>query len=212
MTPYVPAVPRSRFITPSAPILRPEPPAGRDWLHEVKFDGWRAQIHVEGATATIYGKNGGDLTARFRSIARIAETLPFKSVVLDSEIVAPDASGRPDFYALMRGVRDGCCAYCFDVLVFNGVPMFNDPIEQRRALLRRVLKREATDTLRVSHAFKDADRVLAHCAQHSLEGIVSKRCGSRYVAGPNPDWIKVKTAAWREANKSRWELFARVRT
>jgi bifunctional non-homologous end joining protein LigD len=194
---------------PSAPVLASEPPTGRDWLYDLKHDGFRAQMHLVDGAATIYGKNGGDLTRRFRKLADAVAALPFKSLILDGEIVAPDVSGWPNFYALMRGERDGCCVYCFDILAFNGVPMVNEPLEARRALVRRVLKREATDTLRTSHAFHSAAAVLELCAEHGLEGVVCKRRGSRYVSGPNPDWIKVKTPEWREANKDRWRLFVR---
>jgi ATP dependent DNA ligase domain len=56
------------FIKPMAPTLAKVPPAGPDWIHEVKFDGWRAQVHIEDGAATLYSKNGADITRRFRSL------------------------------------------------------------------------------------------------------------------------------------------------
>ena len=64
------------FIKPMAPGLAKTPPAGADWIHEVKFDGWRAQIHVEGGSATIYSKNGADYTKRFRALRHTIEGIP----------------------------------------------------------------------------------------------------------------------------------------
>jgi bifunctional non-homologous end joining protein LigD len=84
-------------------------------LHEVKHDGFRAQLHLADNAVTIYGKNGGDLTRRFRLIAAAIASLPFESVILDAELVACDPDGTPNFYAMMRGAKDGCCAYCFDL-------------------------------------------------------------------------------------------------
>jgi bifunctional non-homologous end joining protein LigD len=202
-------VPRTAFIEPSAPVLRPEPPIGPEWLHEVKHDGWRAQIHLAGAVATVYGKNGGDLTGRFRGLAAAIEALPVESVILDAELVACDDDGTPNFYALMRGAKDGCCAYCFDLLALDGRSYVTRPLDERRGLLRRVMRRARRDTLRLSEAFDDPHALLAVCEKHGLEGIVSKLREDRYRSGPNRNWIKVKTATWRAANRERYKLFER---
>jgi hypothetical protein len=59
---------RSPFITPTAAVLRPAPPSGHGWLHEVKFDGWRAQLHKSGDDVVIFSRNGADYTRRFRAV------------------------------------------------------------------------------------------------------------------------------------------------
>jgi bifunctional non-homologous end joining protein LigD len=202
---YVASVPRNRFIEPSAPVLRPEPPIGPEWLHEVKHDGWRAQIHLRNDKATIYGKNGGDLTRRFRFLATVVERLPITSAIIDAELV--DADGTPNFYAMMRGAPHGCCAYCFDLLEFDGRSLVVAPLEDRRYLLRRLLKRADKDTLRLSETFDDPITLLGACEKTGLEGIVSKRRGDPYHSGSKSGWIKVKTAAWRAANRERHKLF-----
>lgn len=207
-------MPRSRFIPPSAPVLRPEPPCGPEWLHEVKHDGWRAQIHLSAPpkagsprSVTIYGKNGGDLTRRFRGIAAAVARLPVASAVIDAELVACDANGAPDFYALMRGAPHGCCAYCFDLLDLDGRSLLIAPLEERRHLLRRLMRRAEIATLRLSETFDDPVTLLKACEKHGLEGIVSKRRDAPYVGGTRGGWIKVKTAVWRAANRDRHELF-----
>lgn len=200
-------MPVSRFIEPSSPVLRREPPIGREWVHEVKHDGFRAQLHLVSGVATIYGKNGGDLTKRFQGIAAAVLALPFESVILDAELVACDHDGMPNFYALMRGARDGCCAYCFDLLELDGRSLIARPLEERRGFLRRVMRRARRDTLRLSEAFEDPLELLAVCEKHGLEGIVSKRRDAPYVSGTRGGWIKVKTATWRAANRERYKLF-----
>jgi bifunctional non-homologous end joining protein LigD len=105
-------VPHNRFIEPSSPVLHLEPPVVPEWLHEVKHDGWRAQLHLRGGKATIFGKNGGDLTRRFRAIVAAVERLPAASAIVDGELVACNADGTPNFYAMMRGAPHGCYAYC----------------------------------------------------------------------------------------------------
>jgi ATP-dependent DNA ligase len=153
--PQIETVPRNRFIEPAAPVLRPEPPVGPDWLHEVKHDGWRAQIHLRDGAVAIFGKKGGDLSRRFRSIAAAVERLPITSAIIDAELVACNADGAPNFYAMMRGAPHGCCAYCFDLLEFDGRPLVVAPLEERRYLLRKLLKRAGNDDLRLSEVFDD---------------------------------------------------------
>jgi bifunctional non-homologous end joining protein LigD len=111
---------RIAFIEPSAPVLRREPPIGPEWLHEVKHDGWRAQLHVSDSKSIIYSKRGIDLTCRFRPIAIASATLPCNSAVIDAELVACDEAGLPSFGALMTGAPHGCCAWCFDLLELDG--------------------------------------------------------------------------------------------
>ena len=199
------------FIAPSLPVLRREPPDGPEWLHEVKHDGWRAQLHLTDGKVAIFGKNGGDLTQRFRSIAAAVAALPVESVVLDAELVACDPDGTRNFYAMLGGAKDGCCAYCFDLLVLEGQSRVGAPLEERRGLLRRVMRRARRDTLRLSEAFDDPHDLLAACERHGLEGIVSKRRDAPYVSGSRSGWIKVKTATWRAVNRERYKLFERDR-
>ena len=81
------------FIKPMAPTLAKIPPAGPDWLHEVKFDGWRMQLHVEQGEAALYSKNGTDYTKRFRALRDTIESIPVKSAIIDCELVACDDTG-----------------------------------------------------------------------------------------------------------------------
>ena len=79
---------------------RKVPPAGPDWLHEVKFDGWRAQIHIEDGAATLYSKNGADITRRFSSLRPALARV--ESAVVDCELIACDETGMPSFRSLMN--------------------------------------------------------------------------------------------------------------
>src|SRR5262249_14754866 len=84
------AVSEFRFIPPCSPIRAKEVPAGDDWLHEVKFDGYRVQVHKVGSRVIIYSRNGHDFTERFPSIAQLLHELPAKAAVVDGEVVASD--------------------------------------------------------------------------------------------------------------------------
>jgi bifunctional non-homologous end joining protein LigD len=84
------------------------------------------------------------------------------------------------------------------------------PLEERRARLHQLLCGADGDLLRFSESFDDPDKLLAAAVELGLEGIVSKKRDQPYRSGKNTGWIKVKTAAWREANRDRWEMFERT--
>jgi len=110
-----------RFIPPCSPIRAKEVPAGDDWLHEVKFDGYRVQVHNVGSRVIIYSRNGHDFTERFPSIAQLLHELPAKAAVLDGEVVASDVDGRPNFARLhVRWTRPGTIhLWAFDLLALK---------------------------------------------------------------------------------------------
>lgn len=199
------------FIPPSEPVESKTPPAGKGWIHEVKFDGYRLQLHKEGERCFIYSRNGKDFTARFRDLAQAAATLPCKSCVIDCEGVALDAHGRPDFRSLVGGQKHSRVAWCFDLLEIDGRDMRERQLPVRRARLAALLKKAGSEILRFSEPFPDPDKLLAVLDDQGLEGIVSKRTDQPYVSGKNRGWIKVKCHSWRAANRDRGEMFAKAK-
>ena len=198
---------RTAFIVPSAPVLKKTPPSGPEWLHELKHDGWRAQLHRQAGGAAILSRNGKDITARFAVIRKAMLGLP--ACIIDAELVGCDADGIPDFHALTTGNAHGCCAWCFDLMMIDGKDVRAEPLERRRSRLEQLLAGADQDLLRFSEAFDDPEKLLAAALELGLEGIVSKKRDQPYRSGKNVGWIKVKTAAWREANRDRWEMFER---
>ena len=136
------------FIQPSLPVQKETPPTGPEWMHEVKLDGFRVQIH-SGPKPIIFSRNGLDLTQRFGSVARGLAKL--KAAIIDAEIVSLDTCGRPDFRALMGGSRS-LCLYGFDLL-FLDEDLRALPLKARRHKLRRFLM--AGDPILFSDDFPD---------------------------------------------------------
>ena len=202
---------RIAFITPAAPVLKREPPAGPQWIHEVKFDGWRMQLHKAGERVVVFSRNGVDMTNRFAMIRDKVLSLPAASAIIDAELVACDSDGKPDFNALMGGQRENLCAWCFDLLGLDGRDMRHLPLVERKAALRELLITADDDALRYSDEFDDPEKLLAVATKMGLEGIVSKLGPQPYKSGKNVGWIKVKTATWREANRDRFEMFQKHR-
>ena len=200
---------RSTFIVPSAPILREKSPVGPGWIHEVKFDGYRVQLHKTAKGAEIYSRNGAPFASRFPDIAYMVAHLPAKSAILDGELVAHNAKGLPAFHDLhlKRAPAEALAVWAFDLLEIDGVDLRHLALETRRARLERLIAKADLPAIRLSEAFDDAHRLLAACEERGLEGIVSKRLGSSYVSGRTKNWIKVKCPAWREANRERFKMF-----
>jgi bifunctional non-homologous end joining protein LigD len=200
-------VSRVQFIPPALAKLRTSPPAGEAWLFELKFDGWRVQLHKAGASATIFGRNGGDLTRRFPRIAAAVLGLPAKSCIIDGELIAAGVHGEPDFLALLHGRRVPTCVYAFDLLELQGRDLRNQALVERRARLQALLARAKSNLLPFSESFPDANALLTECSRRGLEGIVAKRQDAPYRPGTRSGWIKVKTSEWKAANRWRGEFF-----
>ena len=111
----------------------------------------------------------------------------------------------PRFCAGQRKPEDICC-YCFDLLRHNSLDTRPLPLLARRTRLATVIERFSNDCLLLSEIFADAEKLLAECERLGIEGMVSKRKDAPYRSGKG-DWVKVKTKAWREANKNRGDLF-----
>jgi bifunctional non-homologous end joining protein LigD len=202
----------SPFIIPSQPAERIRPPAGDAWLHEVKFDGYRCQLHKAGNDIVIFSKNGRDFTNRFPGIRDAVLTLPCKSAIIDGEVVACKNDGTPDFRALHSGnySQEILCVWAFDLMEINGEDLRPSPLVARKRKLETLLRRHDHPYVRYSEPFKNGEQLLAECRQRGLEGVVSKRKQAPYKSG-KCDWIKVKCAQWIEANKNRGDLFIRPR-
>ena len=172
---------KNPFIEPCLPTLAKEPPAGPAWVHEVKFDGYRLQVHKEGKDVALLSKNGNDFTSRFRDIAIAAALIPTKSVILDCELTACADDGTPDFAGLLHQSDAPLCLWAFDILAQNGKNLQTLKLSARRQKLNKLMARIETPTIRCSQVFFDAHALFKACADRRMEGIVSKRVDRPYV-------------------------------
>ena len=184
--------------------LADKAPAGDDWLHEVKWDGYRLLARREGRTLQLASRNGTDWTGRFPDVERALLALPVASLVLDGELVVLDAQGRSDFAALQRRLQDGegppvsCIA--FDLLEAGGEDLTGLPQIQRKRLLEALLAKKPSPYLAYSqHIVGHGPLVFAASARQGLEGIISKRVDAPYADGRSRHWLKVKHSDGTEA-------------
>jgi bifunctional non-homologous end joining protein LigD len=200
-----------QFIVPAQPRLRASPPTGDGWIHEVKFDGWRIQIHKFLDTVALYTRGGHHVERRFKSLVGAIEQLPIRSFIIDGEVTACDEQGLPDFRALhFRNDRgEALRIWAFDLLYTSNKDLRRLPLVDRKERLERLVSKADVPWLLYSDTFADGATLLAAADRMGLEGIVSKKATASYRSGTQSGWIKVKCPSWREANKERWRLFER---
>jgi bifunctional non-homologous end joining protein LigD len=200
-----------KFIRPCIPTIAKAIPRGDDWLHEPKLDGYRFQIVKDGPALRLYSRSGYDWTKRLASLAEALEGLLCTSAVIDAELVFPAADGSPDFYrlhsALAADRQHELAVFAFDLLHHDGEDLRPIPLIDRRLQLTELVARSNVRCLHLVWGFDNGAKLLEVAERHGLEGIVSKRQASAYSSGPCRDWVKIKTAGWREANRERWETF-----
>ena len=204
-----------RFIQPCSPTTASKPPTDERWTHEVKWDGYRFQVLKIGRQVQLFTRNGTDWTERMPAIAAAFAGLGAKVAQLDGELCLCGPDGQPDFKALMRAVRrtpsdeSQLSFHAFDLLHVNAVDLRSKPLRERRRRLVDLVDRqtETVPVLYLPDSFTHGAKLLAMCSKLRLEGIVSKRLYRPYVSGPTRDWVKVKCAAWKEANRWRAEAF-----
>ncbi|OJT95328.1 MAG: ATP-dependent DNA ligase [Rhizobium sp. 63-7] len=190
------------FIAPQLCRTLDRPPAGKNWLHEIKFDGYRVQLRVADGHVTLRTRKGLDWTSRFAEIAKAASELP--DCIIDGEICALDADGTPDFAALQAALSEGKTGdlvyFAFDLL-FNGDKDIRPvPLLTRKQTLQGLLSaNDGNSRLRfVEHFESGGDAVLRSACRLSLEGIVSKRADAPYQSGRTDSWAKSKCRAGHE--------------
>lgn len=190
-------------IEPQLATLVDAAPAGGDWLHELKLDGYRLLCRLERGEVRLFTRAGNDWTDRFPTLAAALGALPVKSAVLDGEAVVLDAEGRSRFQALQRAFGVGSAdlhLFLFDLLFLDGWDLRTGTLLARKALLRRVLAPlPAKSPLRFSdHVAGQGPAVLAEACRRGAEGIVSKRADAPYRSGRGRTWLKVKCARRQE--------------
>jgi ATP-dependent DNA ligase len=168
-------------------------PAAEGWVHEIKHDGIRLQVHARGSKVALYTMTGVDWTSRYPWIVEDVARLGLRHAIIDAECVCDGANGITDFERLMARVHDASAyAYAFDVMVVDGADVRQLPLSERKAALAKLL-RKAKPGIRLSeHIDGDGRIVFAHACKRALEGIVSKRVTSPYRSGRAKTWLKTK--------------------
>jgi bifunctional non-homologous end joining protein LigD len=200
------------FVEPQLCKLVEHPPSVEGLGHEVKLDGYRAELRVQGKSIKILTRTGLDWTDRFASIAAAAKSLP--DCLLDGEVVALDEHGMPSFGALQAALSaersDQLYYFVFDLLFEGHEDLRSLPLIERKSRLERLLAglKKGSRLHYVAHVVSNGHDIFASAKKMHLEGIVSKRLDAPYRSGRSGSWTKAKVRAGQEVVLGGWTAAA----
>jgi len=183
------------FIKPQLATLKTKAPKGDLWLHEIKYDGYRIQVHLNRGRKKVFTRNGLDWSKRFTEIAG-ALAIPAEAII-DGEVVVVH-EGRTNFSELQAELaanRQGRLVYyAFDLLWRNGDLRKLPQIERKQLLLDLLGENDVElPVLYSEHLTGDGQKMFEHAAKLNWEGIISKRADATYRSERGEAWVKVKT-------------------
>lgn len=178
-------------------------PVGDEWLHEVKFDGYRILAFFANEKIRLITRNGLDYTHKFPTIVQELKKLKLDLSILDGELVVLNQQGLSDFQALQNALEENTKAnfhyYIFDIPIHNGLDLCNTRLLERKAILANILQRKKSSLVHYSEHIKGhADELITQACEQQLEGIVSKRTESVYKQARTEDWVKTKCSQRQE--------------
>ncbi len=182
-----------------------EPFNHRDWIFEVKYDGFRALAYVEDGFASLVSRKRNEYKSFKDLCSRVAEEAHARRVVLDGEIVHLSDDGRPQFYDLMRR-RSPQHFYAFDILYLDGKDLRALPLSERKRILRTVVPKNGSALLYAAHIDTTGIDLFRVACEEDLEGIVAKYKAAPY--GLERSWLKIKNRNYSQA-EGRHDFFDR---
>jgi bifunctional non-homologous end joining protein LigD len=192
------------FVPPSLATLRANAPSGKDWLHEIKLDGYRIEARLDRGKVQLLTRNCKDWTSRFTPIADAVAVLRAETALLDGELVAENQKGISNFALLQTDMKnakyDRLVYYAFDLLHLDGRDFTKQPLIARKAALERLFRRtDENSCIRLTEYLdEDGATVLQHACDMGLEGVVSKRREASYRSGRSENFIKSKCHSAQE--------------
>jgi bifunctional non-homologous end joining protein LigD len=176
-----------KWIKPQLTRLVDEAPMGKDWLHEIKYDGYRMHARIDGGKVKLLTRTGLDWSHRYRRTIEALGSLKVKSAYLDGELCALNGHGVPVFSRLQAAMEEGrtdeLVFFAFDLLFLNGESTAHLPLIERNERLQRLFKKEIGGLRYSEHVAGDGPRFRQHACQLGLEGAISKRAVTSWCIG-----------------------------
>ncbi|MGZ4788922.1 MAG: DNA ligase D [Terriglobales bacterium] len=196
-----------KAMAPMLAVLSEKLPVGPEWVYEPKWDGVRALCFVRDGKTKVLARSGRTVDEQYPEVCELAKHVEAETAIIDGEIVALDENGRPSFGLLQSRIGASGSAklaaerpvmlFAFDLLYLNGYDLRGATLEDRKSLLKSVLKQGAL--VRYSEHFAGKGQELLDAAkEHELEGVVAKRGTSRYESKRSGEWVKVKCVSQQE--------------
>lgn len=182
-------------------------PPGNGWLHEIKYDGYRAEIAAAGSAVRVYTRNGLDWTDKFAPLVRQIAALDLPPCLIDGEIVAYDDTGNPDFSALQAVLRRGkggqeegtaLFFFAFDLIEESGKSLAKLGTLDRKERLAALLRDARPPIAVADHVIGAGEKLYRAMCAAGQEGIISKRADAPYAGRRSKSWVKVKCTRRQE--------------
>jgi bifunctional non-homologous end joining protein LigD len=184
------------WIKPQLTRLAEEAPEGTDWLHEIKYDGYRMHARIDGDKIQLLTRTGLDWSHRYKRTIEALRSLRVRSAYLDGELCALNADGVPVFSRLQAAMDEGrtdqLVFLAFDLLFLNGQSTAQLPLIERKERLKRLFKKDIQGLRYNEHVTGDGPRFREHACKLGLEGVISKRADRPYAPGDRGIWVKSK--------------------
>jgi bifunctional non-homologous end joining protein LigD len=183
---------------PQLATLAKLPPTGKEWVHEIKLDGYRVGCLIAKGRVRLISRKGSDWTPKFPEIVDAFRAREISDALIDGELVVMLPNGRSSFAAMQqaassRSLRKGLVYFAFDLLHLDGERLDRLPLEARKARLLALLGPSNTGRIRYTqHVEGNGNEVFEHACRMGVEGIVSKRRDLPYQPGRRDGWRKVK--------------------
>ena len=202
-----------KFVPVQLATLVDHVPDGGDWLHETKYDGYRALISIGGGKAKLFTRSGLDWSDKFPKLVAAAAALDVESALIDGEVVVLDDDGNPSFGALQEAIKTGdpdFLFFAFDLLSLGGTDLRKLPNIERKQRLQPIIPANGPFQF-ADHIVGSGEQLLAAMCKAGLEGIVSKRADAAYSGKRSQAWLKVKCTlraeyviiGWTDSSASR---------
>ena len=168
-----------------------EPPSGDEWLHELKFDGYRMLCRIDRGRVSMWSRNGKDWTEKFQNVVEAVKSLKATSAMLDGEIVIVDAQGRSSFQKLQRAIgKATITGFAYEVFIsfISTASASLRLLRHRKELLKNLVGSNSRGVIRYSeHISGSGDEFFKHACEYGIEGIVSKLANSHYESKTHPE-------------------------
>ena len=190
-------------VWPELATLVTEVPEGDDWLHELKFDGYRILMHIDGSQVHCLTRRGNDWADRLPQLVHDAGELGLAPTLFDGEVCVVESDGTTNFQRLQNSLSAGAdraiVYFVFDLLHHDGTDLRGVPLALRKRVLSELLANVKSPRLRISeHVVGQGPAFFREACGHGLEGIISKRSDSLYRSERTRDWLKVKCVRRQE--------------
>ena len=184
------------WIRPQLTKLVDAPPEGSDWLHEIKFDGYRMHARLDRGTVQLLTRNGLDWTEKYPAIASAVSSLGARQAYLDGELCGVRPDGTTSFSAIQdasdAGKSHELVFFLFDLLYLDGETIGSAPLIDRKRRLQELLATVPPPLQYTDHQIGRGPEFYTRACELSLEGIVSKRMDAPYTPGNRGLWVKTK--------------------